>query len=231
MDPVTLATLGVTAIGLGTSLFGSSKASSDSKRAAQLGQQYAAQSIQFFDQSQAVSNDITQNNYQQNDVRRQAMNLMNSRQQLEILRTSQRARAMALQAGVSQGAQYGSGVAGGIAQAKDQANWGLLGGSQQTQLGNQMFNLDNSLTGLRANMTQIQTNANIAKATYEGQMTGIQGNIASDQGLMSLGGSIMKAGPMIGPLASGLGGLGSSLGSGAFSLFGPSGGVTGWTSR
>jgi|SRR6185312_528257 len=181
MDPISL-TLGI--VGLGTSLFGGFSGASASKQYAQ--------------QSAALSQQITQNELQQNAVRQQAMEMSARRNQLEVLRNTQRARAQGLNAAVNQGAQYGSGTAGGLAEVTNEGAFGVQGVRNELQLGESMFGLTNSLTGLRGQFAQLQSQYQSTEAT--------------DQGIASLGGALMKSGPMIGNLMGGGKGMGNLFG-------------------
>lgn len=184
MEPISLA-LGI--IGLGTSLFGG------------LSQAHTAH-----EQAQ-VSSQIYGLEGQENAVRQHAMEMSSQRSQLETLRTTQRARAMAINAGASQtGSLQGSGVQGGIAETESQGAWGLQGINNQLSFGRQMFGLDSQISLKRM------------------QLANLGGNMATDQGITSLGGALLNSSPALGRMASqGFGSLRN-----AFSLFSP-GSLTG----
>ena len=84
MDPFTLLQTGIGVAGLAMSIFGGSSMSSTAKESAQVSQQMFA------------------TEEDENNVRRQAMEMSARRSQIETLRTAQRARAMAVQAGSTQ---------------------------------------------------------------------------------------------------------------------------------
>ncbi len=176
MDPITL---GIGAVGLGLKLFGSLSASSDANKISQVEQQK-------FGVEQQV-----------NDQRQQAMNLSARRQQLEIFRNTQRARAQGLNAAVQQGAQFGSGFAGGQASTQSQGLFNSLGVSQNQQIGNNIFGLDSRISGLNS------------------QEAGLKGQMATDQGWSSLGGSILSSAGTLGGIAKSAGGAFGNIG-GAF---------------
>lgn len=179
MDPISL-TLGV--VGLGASLFGG------------IGQANAAhQEAQLEQQKAAVSANTAGLEMQQDTVRQQAMELSARRSQLENLRNTQRARAMAVQAGVSQGAQYGSGVAGGVASTESQGVYGAVGINQSLQSGEQMFGLNK----------QIDFNK-IAMAQLGGAEAAVSGNATTSAGISSLGGALLKTAPTIGNMTKGM---------------------------
>jgi hypothetical protein len=151
--------------GLATSLFGGAQQVSNAKQEAQ------------------ISSNIIGSEQQENTVRQQAMTMSAQRSQIENLRTSQRARAMAVQAGATQtGSLTGSGVQGGMAETTAEGAWGSTGINQQLAFGNQMYGIDTSISAQKQ------------------QLALLKGSDATAQGLTSLGGSIMKAGPLIGSL-------------------------------
>lgn len=164
-------------VGLGISLFGGMSAADDAKQAA------------------ATQSKIAGLEGGLEDQRHTAMELSASRQQLEILRNNQRARATATNNAVSQGANLGSGLQGGLAQVQDQSLFNLAGVNQNLQIGEAQFGINKQITEQKQ------------------QLATIQGQQASDQGLASLGGAITKAGPA-------LGAFGSSIGSQISSGFG-----------
>lgn len=160
---------GIQLAGLATSVFGGLSAASKAKEA------YGVQS------------QITGLENQANDVREQAMYLSSRRQQMEILRTSQRARAQAVQAATSQGASMGSGLQGGLAQVQDQSLFNLSGVNQNLELGASMFGINRQISGKKLELSKIQ------------------GDMATDQGIASIGSSIMKSGDPLSRLLQGTG--------------------------
>lgn len=166
MDPITG---GLAVIGLGMQLFGGISGSQDAARAHAVQQQIAGQESIL------------------NDQKRQAMELNNRRSQLENVRNTQRARAMGLNAAVNQGAQFGSGIAGGQAQAQDQGNYNALGMNQSLQFGRTAFDINGRITGLKSELSSVQTDQ------------------ATDQGIMSMGGSILGSSKTLGNISQGFG--------------------------
>lgn len=154
MDPITL---GLGALGLGMQVFGGLGASSAAKAASLTAQAEVGQ-------EQALNN-----------VKQQQMNLSANRQQMETFRNVQRARAQGLNAAVQGGAQFGSGLQGGQAQASDQGGYNNLGVRQNQQFGNQIFGIDQNITSLK------------------GQISQDQGTQASDTALAGVGGSLTKS--------------------------------------
>lgn len=119
---------------------------------------------------------------EQERIRRQAMELDARRKQVEILRQTQRARALSYATATAQGANTSSGVGGAIGQISGQGNWNALGVSQNLGLGEQMFG---------TNMALSQAKMGYANAQSEG---------ATGAGLSSLGGSIVQSASAIGNL-------------------------------
>jgi hypothetical protein len=95
------------------------------------------------------------------DTRKKMMNLNAARERREVIRKATAARAEALATGVSQGAQFGSGLQGGFGQIAGEANTGLLASKQNQILGNQMFDYNkqqaqgNMLTSLGSGMQSL----------------------------------------------------------------------------
>lgn len=184
----------VGAIGLGASLFGGLGSSSAAKQ-----------------QAQASSN-IAGLEGQENQVRQQAMQMSASRQQLQILRQTQQARAMALNASTGQGGgstlnNNSSGIQGGLASVDQEGNFAAGGVRQQLQFGNQMFGLDAQIT--QQKMLAAQS----------------AGTSATMQGISSIGGALTKSSGTIGNFA---GNVSGSLSNGLSNLSWLSGGPTGF---
>jgi hypothetical protein len=168
MDPISLAIAGV---GLGLSIFGGM---SQSKVAGE---------------EASVSENEAQQEQGINNVKQQQMELQGRRQSMENIRNTQQARAMAVAGATSGGAQFGSGLAGGLAQVTDQGLFNQVGVNSALQSGRQ-------IAGFNQNITNDKM-----------QMAALGGTMATDQGITSLGGAFMKAGPMVGPAISSAGGF------------------------
>ena len=125
---------------------------------------------------------------QQNAVRRQAMEVSARRQQTENLRNTQLQRSMAINAATNQGAQFGTGLAGGVAQVQSTGGWNANGISQNLDFGRQMFGLDDQINIQKQNLASSQTQ----QATF--------------QGISALGSNIMGASGKFGQMAQGFGG-------------------------
>lgn len=110
-----------------------------------------------------------------NDQRRNQMELSARRQQMEIFRNAQRARAMGTNAAVNQGAQFGSGLQGGLAQVQDQSMVNSLGISQNLEIGRNIFGINDQISQQRVALSNVQS------------------DMATNQGIASFGGSLMGA--------------------------------------
>lgn len=170
-DPISL---GISAIGLGLQVFGGFSQAAHAKQNTQLSKQMVAEEAQV----QAL--------------KQQQMELEGRRMQTENIRNIQRGRAMAVQSGVNQGAQFGSGLAGGLAQVQNQGFWNMMGVSQGLEIGRGIAGHNQNISGIKQ------------------QMSDVQGQMATDQGYQSLGGALLKAGPFIGQVSQGFGGSSSS---------------------
>lgn len=172
MDPISLA---IGAVGLGMQIFGGMGQSKNAAQAAKISQDEARQ-------EQGI-----------NEQKQQAMELSGRRQQMEISRNAQRARAMATNSAVSQGAQFGSGLQGGLAEIEDQSLFNMVGVNSALQTGRNIAGYNNNITQDKIAMANVQSDS------------------AKNAGIASLGGALIKAGPIIGNLSQGFGG--SKIGS------------------
>lgn len=168
MEPLSLA-LG--SIGLGLQIFGGFGAAHNAKQASYYNKQIAAEEMKL------------------NQVKQQKMELEGRRMQLESVRNNQKARALAEASAVNQGAQFGSGLQGGLGEIQGNTLTNMEGVNFGLQFGRQMAGINDTISG------------------YKQQLADVQSEQAANQGLMSLGGSLMKAGPLVGPLGQGFGNL------------------------
>lgn len=171
MDPFTIALAGV---GIATSIFGAFGSS-----------QVAAEKAK-------VSSDIATQEQSQNAQRKQQMELQAQRQQLENARNTQRARAMGLNAAVNQGAQMGSGLQGGQAEATDKGGYNALNIAQNLNIGENIFALDDKISADKMKLAQLG------------------GDEAKYAGISNVGNSIFKASGTVGNIFKGSFGGGSS---------------------
>lgn len=128
MDPISLATFGMQAVGTGLSIFGGLKATGIAKEQAE-----ASGRIAGFEK------DIEKQRFQ-------AMKLTAHRQQMEVVRNAQRARSLALNNATNQGAQSGSGLQGGYGQIAGSAGTNLLGINQNLEIGTNIFGLNQQIS-------------------------------------------------------------------------------------
>lgn len=156
------------AVGLGTSLLGGSQASSAAKQMA------------------GIQEEIGWKERVADATRYQQMLLNSQRQQIEIVRNGQRARALALNAATNQGAQYGSGLAGGLGQIAGQTGEQSLQVNENLGIGRDMFNNNFQISMLKNQLGQAQS------------------DFYSAQGTQRLGASLMGTAPTIGNLTQGL---------------------------
>lgn len=179
MDPISL---GIQAVGFGLQLFGGSQQAEISKEISQAS----------YDKAQREGNI--------NDLKQQQVRLESQRMQMQNVRNIQRQRALATASATSQGAQYGSGLEGGLADVTNQGMFNMQGVNSALQTSNQIYTQNIGIT---------QDNMKVAS---------LQGEAASAAGMASLGGALMKAGPIIGQISQGFGG---------FSFFGKGGNYSG----
>lgn len=186
MDPISLS---IAAVGLGLKLYGGLSQSSAASQETKLSQQNIVDEEGVERQKQ------------------QQMEMSAYRSQLQDSRNTQRARAMGIQAAVSGGAQYGSGMAGGTADTENQGLFNGEGVRNNLQIGRNIFGLDQK----------------ISDNNY--QIAGLKGQEATDAGWSSLGGALMQGAGTMSNL--------SKVGSGGFgigSMFMGGGSPTGYGS-
>lgn len=164
MDPISI---GLQAIGLGMSLFG------------------GGASIFGSSKSNEIQQRIAEDERRANEERRKAMELNSRRQQLQNLRNVQIQRSMAINSATSQGAQFGTGLAGGLAQISAQGTFNSVGISQNTEIGRNLFDINDDISRNKAELSSTQS------------------QMAMYQGMAGLGSSLMKVGPTAGALAKG----------------------------
>lgn len=145
MDPVTMMTLATQAIGMGMQLFGSHN---------------AAQASNDINSDQQ---EILMQEMQQNTLRNQAMNFAANRQKTEDIRNTQKAVAMNRAVATSSGAQFGSGVAGGVAGAAAAGAFSQRGVDVNQAIGNQIYQGDQNIGNIKLAMGQSMTDLNNAQ--------------------------------------------------------------------
>lgn len=137
-------------------------------------------------QAQGIQQNISGLETSANAQRKQQMELEARRSSLEQFRNMQRVRAQGLNAAVQQGAQMGTGLAGGQGQATDQGLFNVSGINQNLQIGRSLFGIDDQITQQKQNLSNVQTAANI-------QLSGLQSNQATYQGISQVGGALTKS--------------------------------------
>lgn len=126
------------------------------------------QAFGAFGQSSAASKkadaekQIAADEMQQDQVRRTGMELDANRKSMEQLRNTQRMRAMATNAAVGEGAQFGSGLQGGLSGVSAQGDVNMLGIRQNLSLGENMFDLNAKISQQKMNIAD--AGADMAKA-------------------------------------------------------------------
>lgn len=184
MDPLSI---GVGIVGIGLSLFGGSKAADDAAKAAQ------------------ISKNIAGDEQQINAQKQQQMQMEAQRNSLQQYRNAQRLRAQATASAVNQGANFGSGLQGGLAEVTNEADYNVQGIQNNLQFGNTIF-------GINSDISQQKM-----------QLADVQASSASDTALMSLGGALVSNAGTIGKLGSNLAGGFGSAGNSFFGGGSPSG--------
>lgn len=178
MDPLSL---GISAIGIGLQAYGAFSASGHAKEAAEI--------------NRAIAGDEQKINEQKH----QQMLLEANRMQLQQFRNIQRLRAQATASAVNQGAQFGTGLQGGLAQVSNEGLFNLNGINQNLQIGQNIFDINNDISAKKMKLADVQ------------------GEMATDQAWASLGGAMVKNAGTIGQLGQNAYGTANN----AFSLFKP----------
>jgi hypothetical protein len=100
---------------------------------------------------------IAQNEQLANQQRRLAMELNARRSQRQVVRTAQQASANALSAATNQGAQFGSGLQGGLAGVSAQSATAQEGIYQNLQIGEKLFDYDQNINAAKLQAAQAET--------------------------------------------------------------------------
>lgn len=175
IDPISAT---IQAVGLGLQIFGGMKQSSIAHEQA------------------GVSMDVASHEQQINSLKQQQTEMEAKRMQLQNIRNNQKARAMATASATNQGAQFGSGLQGGLADIDSQSLFNMQGVNQALWTSGQIFGQNNSISNDKMKMASLGA------------------DMSDAQGLSSLGGAMIKAGPTVGNIA---GGFGNMFKSGNFS--------------
>src|SRR6266576_3109238 len=135
MDPVSF---GLSVVGFGLQAFGAFGAASKAREAAQINMGIAADEQQI------------------NAQKQQAMQLSARRMQLENLRNNQRLRAQATNAATNQGAQFGSGLPGGLSQIQGQSAFNMQGVNQNLEIGQNIFGITSDISQKKMQLANVQ---------------------------------------------------------------------------
>lgn len=109
---------------------------------------------------QEATRQVAEISAQQEEVRKQQMNLEFQRKQREIIRQTQAARSSALVAGANQGALQGSGVQGGVSSVVATGATNLNQNVQARDIGASLFDLNANLARAQARVANFQGEAN-----------------------------------------------------------------------
>lgn len=161
-----------------------------------------ATSIYGAEQQGAAQQQMLAVQAKEQEQRKNLFEIEQQRKRVEDLRNAQQASSVSRSRAVNQGAQFGSGLLGGLAEIKGESNYNILGIEQNTQIGENLFSLDNQLTQAKIASAQAVTTQSIGSS------------------LTSFGGSIVNSMGNIGKLTSGFGSTPSSSVSGSAFGFG-----------
>lgn len=145
-----------------------------------------------------------------------AMETAARRDQLEIFRQQQRARATGLVAATAQGAQGGSGLQGAYGQISGQTGVNLLGVLQNLEIGRNIFGLNEGISNKRIEHSDLETSLAQQQAALTTQKSQIMAQYAQQQANLTTLSS--GAGVTISE-GRGLSAMGSSLTSAGSSIF------------
>lgn len=165
MDPFTAISAISGGVGLGMKIFGMDSASKAASAA------------------YGIESNITGLQQQVNNQKQQQMELSARRGQLENFRNAQRLRAQGTNAAVNQGAQFGSGLQGSLAQNTSQSLFNSQGINQNLEIGRNIFGLNNQISSQNLALSKVKS------------------DMSTDQGWANLGGSLMQSSGSIGNVA------------------------------
>lgn len=113
--------------------------------------------------------------------KRQAMELTARRDQLQNIRNTQIQRSMALNSATNQGAQFGTGLAGGYGQISGQSVTNAVGIAQNLEIGRNLFDLneDISYSKMRQADAQTQTSMYAGISSFGNSLMGVSGRLGN----------------------------------------------------
>lgn len=158
----------------------------------------AQQSVDASNASTALSKSSVQAQQEIEAQKRNAMELDARRNQLEIIRNQQRARALGLATATGAGSSKGSGLQGAYGQASGQTTVNLLGVQQNLEIGRNIFDQNENISANNIAMADLQNQYAIQQAanqTTKSNLTfqyaqinaGYQSRLADTQTLASQG--------------------------------------------
>lgn len=108
-----------------------------------------------------------------------AMELDARRKELEVFRNMQKAQALGLVNATNQGAGRSSGLAGGQAQARNEATQNLLGIGQNLTIGRDIFSLNADISQHKMQLADLNADAQFYSGltSFGGSILGASGNI------------------------------------------------------
>lgn len=124
----------------------------------------AQQSVTAAGASRDINQGIVGEQKEIEATKRQAMEVDARRQQLEIIRSQQRGRALGLTTATAQGASKGSGLQGGYGQISGQTGVNLLGVQQNLQAGRNIFDSNAAITDFNSQMADLTYNYAVQNA-------------------------------------------------------------------
>lgn len=170
------------------------------------------QGIDASNQSFGINKNIISDEQGVERQKAQAMEVDARRQQLEVVRNQQRARAVGLTAATAQGASKGSGLQGGYGQASGQAGVNLQGIQQNLEIGRNIFGLNTDISTNRIAQNELEhtyalqqaanqtTKANltyqysVANAGFQTRQADVSTLMSQGQGLVNQGAGYVSQG-------------------------------------
>lgn len=143
------------------------------------------------EQTSAVNQDIASQEGAADAQRHQQMILDSRRQQLQAVRQSQLSRSMALTSSTAQGAQFGTGLAGGLNQATSQGNSNLLGIQQNTEIGNNLYGINQNIDADKQRLSSLGSQSSLfgGISSFGGSMTSMGASIGGNPFMSGSSGS------------------------------------------
>lgn len=174
------------------------------------------QSMAAAQQSFGINNSTVQAQQQIEAQKVRAMEMDARRQQLEVIRTQQRGRALALATGVAQGGSVtrGSALQGAYGQISGQTGTNILGIQQNLEIGQNISGFNQQISGNQIALNDLQrsyalqqaqnqtTKSNLtfdfasSNAAFQTRLADTQTLMSQGQGLVNQGGGLVQQGQM-----------------------------------